>query len=478
MASLVQDWPELAHFRGVGASSEDEDSGGEEPPRAALGAPPGCRQRVRRPRASPPAAAGASASASGGSWAGAEEAEEASTDDADAAVPRGGANVHGLHSLGSEAHRRECALCARDAADAQTATGQQVAGACARALREGARARARVPCTLLRDVSSVRADAAHAPPPPACARAAAARPGGAKRAYSPARDGAQDGDAQDAAGALAWPQRRRGPTQPSSPHALALFAPLMLAPPPVEPGAGVARFVTHALCVPAAAFGAAVWMPGLLRAASAEPLAPLSATFFPEETARVETLCRAERTRLARAATLLRAASAALAASDDGMAPAHRVGTRAPPLAEAGCHRMLLIAHAMSAAYATHLSAGAQAALGRPLSAPERAHVAGVRATLQAGEALLAPAQAALASLRIDAAGGAYLDAGAAVLDALAGSMEAMADSNAARVAAFGARGGAAQPLAPPPFFQHLHAASGWAGGSAAAAAAAVVPAA
>jgi hypothetical protein len=153
----------------------------------------------------------------------------------------------------------------------------------------------------------------------------------------------------------------------------------------------------------------------------------------------------------------LRAAAAALSAAGDAAVPACRLGARAPPHADHALHLVLLMAHAMVAAHddATSARHGAAAQLGRPLSGPERAHVADCGAVAHALHAFLSPAQSALARLRLGS-GREYLDASIVVMDQLAAMLGALTTANDVRVAALGARAAGAPHGVRVTFFERL----------------------
>jgi hypothetical protein len=162
-------------------------------------------------------------------------------------------------------------------------------------------------------------------------------------------------------------------------------------------------------------------------------------------------------------AAALRCAAAALAADGDASVPAYRLGGRAPPHGEHAVHLALLMASAMTAALqeACAQRSGAVAHFGRPLSAPERAHLADAAAVSDALHAFLAPAQGALAGLRLGG-GGAYLSISATVVEQLAALLGAMEDANRKRCAALGARAAGEPRGWRCTFLAHVAAEDGW----------------
>jgi hypothetical protein len=153
----------------------------------------------------------------------------------------------------------------------------------------------------------------------------------------------------------------------------------------------------------------------------------------------------------------LRAAALSLAASGEADAPAWRLGSRAPPLAECMLHvLLLLLMHSVTATIADALSPerGIVARVSRPLSAPERAHLTDTSTACDALQAFLSRAQSALAQLRLGG-GTAYLDGAAAVLEQASALAAGVVTSNSQRIAAFGGGGRASRAVWSTTFCQH-----------------------
>ena len=134
----------------------------------------------------------------------------------------------------------------------------------------------------------------------------------------------------------------------------------------------------------------------------------------------------------------LRSLHASVVAAGEAHTLAWRLGARAPPHAERALTTCFLLTHAHAASIVDALApvGGAEDALGRPLSGPERAHLADSAATSDALHTLLSVASSALARARLGA-GGAFLAVAGAVLDALADVAAEVVQNEAVCIAAF-----------------------------------------
>ena len=110
-----------------------------------------------------------------------------------------------------------------------------------------------------------------------------------------------------------------------------------------------------------------------------------------------------------------------------------------PLLAEVQLSRVSVLTYAFASymAACTDARCGLEARLGRPLSGPERAHLADSLALCDAQHALLAQAQAALITSRADAGAAAHLHTAAAVCDHIASCVAAWIAVSRARVIEF-----------------------------------------
>ncbi len=237
-------------------------------------------------------------------------------------------------------------------------------------------------------------------------------------------------------------QAREESSEPESPppplpqHAqqqLALPSPQPL---PLLPHAA-ALAVSHDLAPHIAAFALLFDAPSMVAACCAEPHAPI-ATLDMSLTAGVRDLGSRLRVMLLAQARQLQAAAAALVAAGEEGAPAWRLGSRAPPLAESGVHMLLLLTHSMVSSY-TDAEQHLPAIVRRPLSAPEAAHCADHIASGDALHGVITRAQSALLQLR-HGGGGAYLEAGAAVLANIATLWGCVEQASQARIDRFAAR--------------------------------------
>jgi hypothetical protein len=208
-------------------------------------------------------------------------------------------------------------------------------------------------------------------------------------------------------------------------------------PPPLSTQQLAVSAIQRDLAPVAAAFANHFFTPALLSACCAEPLAPIKTidltTLFS-----VRDFGRGLSAQQLGVASRLRAASVALAASGNARGVAWRLGSAAPLLAETSVHSLLLLSSAFATA-CDDVYAHLPPLLGRPLSAPEAAHTAGLLASCGAVMTFVHVATSLLAQLR-DGAGGAYLDAGAAIVEQVAEIMGSTARASEARLAAFDAR--------------------------------------
>jgi hypothetical protein len=195
-------------------------------------------------------------------------------------------------------------------------------------------------------------------------------------------------------------------------------------------------------------------------AARAEPHAPLATCSLRNMRALMQASVALSAVTTRHAAEL-RCTYAALRAAGDADAPAWLLGAAAPPHAESALHVLQQHTHAFTAALQDSASAsrGYVAVLKRPLSAPERAHVADMTHALGSLHAFLSAAQSLLAELRCRRGAAAdYLEASAGVLDLVGAMLTATHDTNRARLAEFGERA-AATAAWPSPYLQHAAAA-------------------
>ncbi len=255
-------------------------------------------------------------------------------------------------------------------------------------------------------------------------------------------------------------QAREESPEPESPppplpqHAqgqLALSSPQPL---PLLPHAA-ALAVSRDLAPHLAAFAVLFDAPSMLAACCAEPHAPIS-TLDMSITVGVRDLGSRMRVMLLAQARQLQAAAAALVAAGEEEAPAWRLGTRAPPLAESGVQLLLLMTHAMVSSYndaQQHLPV----IVRRPLSAPEAAHCADHIASGDALHGVITRAQSALLQLR-HGGGGAYLEAGAAVLAHIAALLGTVEVASQVRIDRFAARLQRGPRDYRQTFFKHAHA--------------------
>ena len=156
----------------------------------------------------------------------------------------------------------------------------------------------------------------------------------------------------------------------------------------------------------------------------------------------------------------LREVCVALRAAGESDAPAWTLAKRAPPHAEAALHVLQLHVHALTATLEDALSPsrGFVAVMQRPLSAPERGHIADNSYSLTELHKFLSSAQSMLAQMRCQRGGAAiYLDTSAAILDLVALITSTTANNHRERLAEFGPRA-AAEVVWPTPFFEHAKA--------------------
>jgi hypothetical protein len=216
----------------------------------------------------------------------------------------------------------------------------------------------------------------------------------------------------------------------------AAAAPLALLPAPLG-GRGprleaISRFVAHALGREQYIFLYNTATPNLFAAGAWEPLAPVSVDI--PGARRCCAAAAALRAQLSGDAARLRALASSLT-PEQADAPSWRLGAAAPPLAEAALHTVLLFACAHSANISDMLSplAGIEARHARPLSAPERAHIADSTATNAAARRYAAAATTFLARMQADD-GACYLAAQVALLDSVAALLHGVYVGDAARV--------------------------------------------
>jgi hypothetical protein len=209
---------------------------------------------------------------------------------------------------------------------------------------------------------------------------------------------------------------------------------------------------------PVAAYAEAIYMRGVVAASAAEPFAPLTTMDLPLM-AVLSAHLRALRLTLLDDAAALRCACSALrgATGGDADVPAWRLGARAPPHAERALQQLLMLAHSLAASIADAEHGGSDglvAALGRPLSAPERAHMNDLAASADALQPFLSAAASTLARMRMGA-GGAYLDAGAAVVEQIVAVLDATVAGNTCCIAHFAAHPGVRPPVWRSTFIGH-----------------------
>ena len=194
-------------------------------------------------------------------------------------------------------------------------------------------------------------------------------------------------------------------------------------------------------------------------AARAEPRAPIG-NFCVKGLGAVAAACSSLSTLVTRHAGELRDASAALRLTGDCDAPAWQLGRRVPPHGENALHVLQLHMNALAATLEDGLSPtrGYEATFGRPLSAPERGHIADMTFMLGELHKFLASAQSMLAQLRCRRGGApTYLDCAAGVLDLIAHITSHTATSNLRRIEEFGARA-AADVVWPSRYLEHAKA--------------------
>ena len=214
---------------------------------------------------------------------------------------------------------------------------------------------------------------------------------------------------------------------PSPPLGLVPAAPDDLA------AAAVRRDVGSAV----AAFLASWQLPSLSAAAAAEPGAPL-ATLDLHVVRTMQRTARGVHASLLEFAATLRESHAALLESGNADVAAWRLGASAPPHAEHALHTMLLFVTAGCATNGDVLAPGCGvfAALGRPLSSTERAHLSDLEAACGMVHMALSVAQSAVSQLRLGS-GSVYLSASLAVLEGLADIAHAVGHAPETRLSGY-----------------------------------------
>jgi hypothetical protein len=196
----------------------------------------------------------------------------------------------------------------------------------------------------------------------------------------------------------------------------------------------VARFVGSSLGRERYAFLYRFATPSLYAAAAAEPGAPVCVDV---PGARRSAAAAAQLLlKLQAHAARLRVVAACLTA-EEAEAPAWRIGSDAPPLAEAALHVLFLYASAHSATLAAMTSprAGIEARHGgRALSGPERAHLRDAAAANAAMRRYVSRAQHFLSTMHASDAAS-YLSAQVALLESASALLHGVHVSDAARIA-------------------------------------------
>ena len=194
-------------------------------------------------------------------------------------------------------------------------------------------------------------------------------------------------------------------------------------------------------------------------AARLEPRAPLANFSVPGQTAILQA-STVMNGLVTRHAAELREACETLREAGESDAPAWLLGKRAPPHAEAALHALQLHVQALTATLEDALSPtrGYVAVLQRPLSAPERGHIADNTFSLGELHKFLSSAQSMLAQMRCKRGGATtYLETSAAILDLIALITSVTASNHRERIAEFGPRA-ATSVVWPTPFFEHAKA--------------------
>ena len=221
----------------------------------------------------------------------------------------------------------------------------------------------------------------------------------------------------------------------------------------------VAELLTQVIGPAAAAYVGRVYVSDMVLAARLEPRAPLANFSVSGQTA-IMRAASGLSAMVTRHAEELREACDALREAGENDAPAWLLGKRAPPHAEAALHALQLHVHALTATLEDALSPtrGYVAVLQRPLSAPEKGHIADNTFSLAELHKFLSSAQSLLAQMRCKRGCAAtYLQTSSAILDMIALITSVTANNHRERIAEFGQRAGETL-VWPTPFFEHAKA--------------------
>ena len=221
----------------------------------------------------------------------------------------------------------------------------------------------------------------------------------------------------------------------------------------------VAELLTQVIGPAAAAYVGRVHVSDMVLAARLEPRAPL-ANFSVSGQSAIMRAASGLSALVRRQAEELRGACDTLREAGESDAPAWLLGKRAPPHAEAALHALQLHVQALTATLEDALSPsrGYVAVLQRPLSAPERGHIADNTFSLAELHKFLSSAQSLLAQMRCKrGAATIYLQTSAAILDLIALITSVTANNHRERIAEFGQRA-AENFVWPTPFFEHAKA--------------------